>query len=317
MITCGHCGCAVVGELKKQQYVYYHCSRYKGRCPEPYTREEVFDDRFSELLLKLAFPKDVMEWLVTALHESHQDEKTFHDEAIGRLQAEYRRLQDRMDAMYVDKLDGRIDNGFFDRKSAEWRAEQDRLLRDVATHQSANRTYIEEGVQLLRLADRAHPLFEKQEPAEKRRLLNFLLSNCVWKDGVLTANYRQPFDMLALAREAAGDTVGGSAAEKASFENWLPIVDAFRTWCATNSLKLPDATVLNGPLRRGVGICGVLPKPSIQLFKPHSACLVEVQQERERVEVVEFQPVAVDLQERGCHGHRDTFVSIHERMVLR
>lgn len=84
-----------------------------------------------------------------------------------------------------------------------------------------NRTYIEEGVQLLRLADRAHALFERQEPAEKRRLLKFLLSNCVWKDGVLTAEYRQPFDMLALAREAAGDQVGESATETASCEKWL------------------------------------------------------------------------------------------------
>jgi site-specific DNA recombinase len=104
-------------------------------------------------------------------------------------------------------------------------AEQDRILRDIETHQSANRTYIEEGVQLLRLADRAHALFERQEPAEKWRLLNFLLSNCVWKNGVLTAEYRQPFDMLALAREAAGDAVGVSGAKTASFENWRPRSD--------------------------------------------------------------------------------------------
>jgi site-specific DNA recombinase len=32
---CGHCGCSMVGELKKQRYVYYHCSKYKGNCPEP------------------------------------------------------------------------------------------------------------------------------------------------------------------------------------------------------------------------------------------------------------------------------------------
>jgi len=31
--------------------------------------------------------------------------------------------------------------------------------------------------------------------------LNFLLSNCVWKTGVLTAEYLQPFNMLALALE--------------------------------------------------------------------------------------------------------------------
>lgn len=45
-----------------------------------------------------------------------------HDEAIARLQAEYRRLQNRIDAMYLDKLDGRIDTAFFDSKSADWRA---------------------------------------------------------------------------------------------------------------------------------------------------------------------------------------------------
>jgi site-specific DNA recombinase len=85
--------------------------------------------------------------------------------------------------------------------ACEWRAEQDRLLRDVETHQSANQTYVEEGVQLLHLAQHAHELFERQAAAEKRRLLSFLLSNCVWKGGLPTAEYRQPFHMLALARE--------------------------------------------------------------------------------------------------------------------
>ncbi len=31
LIECGHCGCAVVGEIKKQRYVYYHCTGYKGK----------------------------------------------------------------------------------------------------------------------------------------------------------------------------------------------------------------------------------------------------------------------------------------------
>jgi site-specific DNA recombinase len=118
------------------------------------------------LLRGLSFPKEILEWIVTALRESHTDEKAFHDAAISRLQAEYRRLQNRIDVMYLDKLDGRIETAFFDSKSAEWRAEQDRLLRDVATHPAANQTYIEEGVRLLHLAQRAHELFERQEAGE-------------------------------------------------------------------------------------------------------------------------------------------------------
>ena len=41
LITCRHCGYSLLGEIKKGRYIYYHCSGYKGKCPEPYTREEV------------------------------------------------------------------------------------------------------------------------------------------------------------------------------------------------------------------------------------------------------------------------------------
>jgi hypothetical protein len=36
---------------------------------------------------------------------------------------------------------------------------------------------------LLELARNAQRLFEKQNPREKRRLLNFVVSNCTWKGG--------------------------------------------------------------------------------------------------------------------------------------
>ena len=46
------CGCAMVGEIKKGRYVYYHCTGYKQKCGEPYVREEVLKAKFSHLLGK-------------------------------------------------------------------------------------------------------------------------------------------------------------------------------------------------------------------------------------------------------------------------
>lgn len=222
LITCGHCGCSLVGEIKKGRYIYYHCTGYRGKCPEPYIREEELEKCFGNLLTRLDFDDEVMEWVASALRQSHRDEKRFHDEAIGRLQAEHARLQSRIDAMYVDKLEGLVDRAFFERKADEWRSEQDRILSSIGEHQAANRTYIDEGVRLLDLARRASDLFQRQEPREKRRLLNFVLSNCSWKHGELIGTFRQPFDMLVVAtaadegRKAAGVTSSGP------FENWLP-----------------------------------------------------------------------------------------------
>ena len=46
--------------------------------------------------------------MVTALKASHSDTKRYHNEMITTLQKQYQKLQHRLDAMYVDKLDGTI-----------------------------------------------------------------------------------------------------------------------------------------------------------------------------------------------------------------
>jgi len=57
-------------------------------------------------------------------------------------------------------------------------------LRDLAAALAAiirtdraKESYIDEGIQILELARNAQRLFERQQPREKRRLLNFVLSN--------------------------------------------------------------------------------------------------------------------------------------------
>ena len=55
--------------------------------------------------------------MVKALKESSRDEKSFRKEKITALQRKTRVLQDRIDAMYIDKLDGRVTEDMFHRKS--------------------------------------------------------------------------------------------------------------------------------------------------------------------------------------------------------
>ena len=221
LISCGHCGCAVVGEIKMRRYVYYHCSGYKGKCPEPYVREEVLERQFTELLDRLTFDAEVLDWVREALTQSHDDERRAHDEAIGRLQVDYAGLQNRVDGMYVDKLDGGIDTASFDRMATAWRSEQAECLRLIEQHQTANQSYMTEGIRLLELARNARRLFEKQEAREKRRLLDFLVSNCFWKDGQLTAEFRQPFDLLADTVTAAAHAQATDESDQAKREIWL------------------------------------------------------------------------------------------------
>ena len=69
----------------------------------------MLEKQFTELLGRLHFDDEVLEWVRDALHATHADQRREHEEAIKRHQAEYKRLDDRIRAMYVDKLDGTIE----------------------------------------------------------------------------------------------------------------------------------------------------------------------------------------------------------------
>jgi site-specific DNA recombinase len=232
-IACAKCGCSVVGEIKKERYVYYHCTGYADKClgnpascRRKYVREEVLEAQFTELLGRLRFDDEVLAWVREALHASHADKRREQEQAITRLRAERDRLQKRLDAMYVDKLDGRVDVTFFDKMSTEWRAEQGLCQREIDRHQEADKSYVDEGAQILELARNAQRLFERQEPRQKRRLLNFVLSNCTWEDGEVVAMFRQPFDLLAETTTIAALQKTGSKAISVENEIWRPRQDS-------------------------------------------------------------------------------------------
>ena len=94
--------------------------------------------------------------------------------------------------------------------------------REIERHQNADKSYLDKAVALLDLARNAQRLFAAQEPREKRRLLNFLLSNCTWEDGEVVATFREPFDMLAETAANSNRLESGVTLKAAKTEIWLP-----------------------------------------------------------------------------------------------
>ena len=197
LLTCAKCGCAITAEIKKGKYIYYHCTRFKGRCENKPLREEVLADKLGELVKSIQIDEEVLDWIREALSRSHKDEKEYHDSQIRTLQAQYNRLQNRLDKIYINKLDGLVSEEFYTERTEEWKEEQDKVLANLERHKDANTNYFEQGIHILELAQKAYSLYLKQIPSQKRRLLNLLLSNCTLDDGKLDPTYKKPFDLLA------------------------------------------------------------------------------------------------------------------------
>jgi hypothetical protein len=90
---------------------------------------------------------------------------------------------------------------------------------------------------------------QTQEPRQKRRLLNFVLSNCTWDDGEVIANFRQPFDLLAETTNTAARHEAGNAASSAEKEIWLPFLNTYRTMCLSPDVAFLEVIEQVGALR--------------------------------------------------------------------
>lgn len=197
IIRCKKCGCAVVGETKKGgRWTYYRCTHGKGNCDQGYVRAEVLDEQFREIVIKVKVDDELIEWIKRGLQESLDDETRFHEESVAELNKQLAQIKRWKNKVYEDRLEGTLAKDFWVQKMNELQFEEARIISEIEAHKTADTRYMVQGTCTLELTQRADNLWESLPASEKREMLQILLSNSYLKDSVVTAAYRQPFDLL-------------------------------------------------------------------------------------------------------------------------
>jgi site-specific DNA recombinase len=197
LLTCAHDGCTVTAELQKGKYVYYRCSHGRGKCSLPYMREQEVSDRMGELLKDIYVPETIAQTIVDSLQSDSTRAEVERQKRIVATQQRIAGLGARMDQMYEDKLDGKIDNEFWTRKMNEWREQERRLESDLSGLKvQVTAESVLTVKRLFELANKAHFLYFTRNQAERGQLLKSVLLNCD-TDGVsFVPTYRKPFDLI-------------------------------------------------------------------------------------------------------------------------
>ena len=101
-------------------------------------------------------------------------------QALERDQKELDRVQARLDVLYDDRLDGRIDATKYDEKAAEISQQKDRIVQKIRATKAAVLPPTSEAVDLMTLTSKAADLFFRAaafgtpqifEPSSRRRVL--------------------------------------------------------------------------------------------------------------------------------------------------
>ncbi len=196
LIVCGHCGCLMTAEQQKG-HIYYHCTGQKGKHGEKWVREEEVDLQIFEAIKTLSFDdSETLSFIVQTLKEFHGQKKKEHNEALTRLHSQYKRIQNRIDQLYEDKLDGEISREEYREKKTKWEIELQKVRKQIEAIENQNKDYLENASVILDLTQKAAYAYEGQAKEGKQKLIKILFSNLSWKGGELIATFAEPFDII-------------------------------------------------------------------------------------------------------------------------
>lgn len=199
LITCGSCGCSLTAEIKKEKYIYYHCTGHRGNCGQPYVRQEVIEAKFEEILASIQISDEIQNMIMQGLREGFMDKIEYHNNLVATIEHQIKVLQNRIDQAYLDKLDGKIGEDFWKAHTKRWLEEKEGLSIRLLASQKADTKHLENANLILELSKTALVLFKRQNSEQKRRLIMLLISNCSYKDENIDVQLKPVFEKIVEA----------------------------------------------------------------------------------------------------------------------
>ncbi len=205
-IICKECGGVVTWE-KQKGHVYGHCNKYRACTPRPWYKEEVIDKKIESLFGNLKINNSIFsEWLKKALKESNADESSYRETSVSILENQLKSTDRKLDNLYEDRLDERINIETYDRKAKELKQEKDALLQQIQNYSLSSNKSKELGMTIFELAQRAPELYKRATLEEKRKLIYLVFGLLVIDDGQIHFEYTEPFKILANAVETTNSS---------------------------------------------------------------------------------------------------------------
>lgn len=135
-------------------------------------------DRLGQVLKDIHIPDAILAQLQESLLNDREQREALAREQQERYNQRLAQISRRMDLAYQDRLDGKITEEFWVKKSAEWQQEEMQIRESLRSFENVQPEQYLKASRILELANKAYFLYVRQDHAEKAKLLKMVLSIC-------------------------------------------------------------------------------------------------------------------------------------------
>jgi len=152
-IKCYYCGCSVTAESRpfffpktnnRVNYLYYHCTKKKGECCQKgYTREEILEVQFREIIKSLSASEAWVKQMNNFLIQDIESQKIEDKSSSLSLETEISQTEQKLDTLLEAYLDTVIDSESYIKKKNELMEKKANLVSKHRQLSSDNPNWIE------------------------------------------------------------------------------------------------------------------------------------------------------------------------------
>ncbi len=197
LMECGHCNHTITAEIKKNKYIYYHCTGYGNLHKKEYVSESKIDSMFAEVVSNASLPHEFYMFMKDCLEYEYSNKKIKTASERDKLELSKDKIENDMKKAFQSKIEGLIHEEFFKSVFNGYQKQLESINYRLNNLDESIINDFEFSMKAIELSYNAESHYLKAIPALKRDVLKSMLSNCYLKDATLYPIYNKAFDIFA------------------------------------------------------------------------------------------------------------------------
>ncbi len=197
-IQCGECGAMITAEIKKKRYIYYHCTKRKGKCSQPFnTTEENLYQQLSLGLSAIWLNDKTANKILSDLEKYRTDESKNISSLSEKFEKTLTNISQRLDRLLEGYISGLIDPAEYQEKKASLIEEKIELKQKITSLKNESNSWFELAKDIVLTCNSVEKIIKERDCANLVKICRKTGSNFVLRDNTLSFSFRKPFDFFA------------------------------------------------------------------------------------------------------------------------
>jgi len=196
-MKCGECGASITAEKKKDRFVYYHCTKRKGKCSQGYIEQNELADQILFSLSKIWINNATKDKIFDYYNNLLGGVETKLEKQRTRIKEELEKIKIMISKLLDSYLYGVITEEEYKEKKQEFIERKVELKQKLEKSKLGRSGWFELSKDVINTCNSISEVYQRRNYKELSKILKKTGSNFVLKNRQLTFSHRSPFDFIS------------------------------------------------------------------------------------------------------------------------